>query len=64
MELSQGKFQKNAIKAYEWIFAKFVNNHGHKDLKEITSEEVLAFLKGITEGKKQQTRVKLYMSSS
>jgi integrase/recombinase XerD len=36
--------------------SKFCNKHGHKDLKEITSGEVLAFLNAITEGKKQQTK--------
>ena len=36
--------------------SKFCNKHGHKDLKEITSEEVLAFLNAITEGRKQQTK--------
>jgi len=36
--------------------SKFCNKHGHKDIKEIASEEILAFRNGITEGKKQQTK--------
>ncbi|MFH1934474.1 MAG: site-specific integrase [Pseudomonadota bacterium] len=36
--------------------SKFCNKHGQRDLKEITSEEVLSFLNSITEGKKQQTK--------
>jgi site-specific recombinase XerD len=48
--------KKNTIRAYEWILSKFCNKQGHKDLKEIASEEISAFLNGITEGKKQQTK--------
>lgn len=46
----------NCFRAYEWILSKFCNKHGQRDLKEITSEEVLSFLNSITKGKKQQTK--------
>jgi integrase/recombinase XerD len=36
--------------------SKFCNKHGHKDLKEITAEEVFAFVNSITEGKKLLTK--------
>jgi len=35
---------------------RFCQENGDKDLKELTSNDVLDFLNGITEGKKPQTR--------
>ena len=47
---------KNTIRAYEELMARFCQENGDKDLKELISDEVLEFLNGITEGKKPQTR--------
>ena len=47
---------KNTIRAYEELLARFCQENGENDLKELTSDEVLNFLNGITEGKKPQTR--------
>ena len=46
----------NTIRAYEELLARFCQENGDKDLKELTYDEVLDFLNGITEGKKPQTR--------
>ena len=47
---------KNTIRAYEEFLARFYHENGDKDVDELTSDEVLDFLNGITEGKKPQTR--------
>jgi len=47
---------KNTIRAYEELLARFCHENGEKNLQELTSDEVLDFLNGITEGKKPQTR--------
>ena len=47
---------KNTIRAYEELLARFCHENGEKDLKELSSDEILDFLNGITEGKKPQTR--------
>jgi len=47
---------ENTIRAYEELLARFCHENGDKDLNELTSDEVLDFLNGITEGKKPQTR--------
>jgi integrase/recombinase XerD len=46
----------NTIRAYEELLARFCQENGENNLKELTSDEVLVFLNGITEGKKPQTR--------
>ena len=43
--------KKNAIRAYENILSKFSNEIRDKDLYELTSDEVLAFLNAIAKGK-------------
>jgi integrase/recombinase XerD len=47
---------KNTVRAYEELLTRFCQENGDKDLKELTSDEVLDFLNNITEGKKPQTR--------
>ena len=47
---------KNTIRAYEELLARFCHGNGEKVLNELTSDKVLDFLNGITEGKKPQTR--------
>jgi integrase/recombinase XerD len=47
---------KNTIRAYKELMERFCQENGDKDLKELTSDDVLDFLNGITEGKKSQTR--------
>ena len=46
----------NTIRAYKELMERFCQENGDKDLKELTSDDVLDFLNGITEGKKSQTR--------
>jgi len=47
---------KNTIRAYKELLERFCQKNGNKDLKELTFDEILEFLNGITEGKKPQTR--------
>ena len=47
---------KNTIRAYKELMERFCQVSGDKDLKELTSDDVLDFLNGITESKKPQTR--------
>ena len=56
LEYHKVNSKKHTNRAYVWILSKFCTKHGHKDLKEIASEDILAFLNSITEGKKQQTK--------
>jgi len=46
----------NTVRSYEAILTKFGLIFGDKDLEEISSEDILAFLSKITDGRKQQTR--------
>jgi len=46
----------NTVRSYEAILKKFDLNFGNKELEEISSEDILAFLDKITNGTKQQTR--------
>jgi integrase len=47
---------QNTIRAYKELMERFCQENGEKDLKELTSDDVLDFLNGITEGRKSQTR--------
>lgn len=47
---------QNTIRAYKELMERFCQVSGDKDLKELTSDDVLDFLNGITESKKPQTR--------
>ncbi|MBL6970818.1 MAG: site-specific integrase [Desulfobacterales bacterium] len=46
----------NTIRAYRELLTRFCHENGEKDLQELTSDEVLAFLNATTEGTKSQTR--------
>ncbi|MGB2928954.1 MAG: site-specific integrase, partial [Desulfobacterales bacterium] len=46
----------NTIRSYESILTKFGLIFGDKDLEEVSSENILAFLNKITDGRKQQTK--------
>ena len=50
----------NTIRSYEAILTRFGLIFGDKDLKEISSEDILTFLSKITDGRKQQTRQARY----
>jgi integrase/recombinase XerD len=47
---------ENTIRVYKELLERFCQKNGDNDLKELTSDDVLDFPNGITEGKKQQTR--------
>ena len=47
---------QNTIRAYKELVERFCQDNGDKDLKGLTTDDVLDFLTGITEGKKPQTR--------
>jgi hypothetical protein len=46
----------NTIRSYESILTRLDLIFGEKDLKEISSEDILTFLNKVTDGKKQQTK--------
>ena len=52
----RAKSSENTIRAYKELLERFCQKNGDKDLKELTSDDVLDFLNGITEDKKPQTR--------
>ena len=52
----QANSSQNTIRAYKELLERFCQENGDKNLKELTSDDVLDFLNGITEGKKPQTR--------
>lgn len=56
LEYHKSNSKKNTTRAYEGILSKFCNEINGKDLNELTTEEVLAFLNHITEGRKPQTK--------
>jgi len=48
--------KENTLKAYHMVLSNFNQEFGERDMREITSDDVLSFLKRITEGTKQQTK--------
>ena len=52
--------KKNMIKNYNFLFARFNNEFGKRDLKSITPDEILSFLTRLTEGNSQTTKRNRY----
>ena len=48
--------KKNTVRAYEFVLQKLCKELGDRDTYEVSSDEILAFLNKITEGRKQQTK--------
>ena len=49
--------KKNTRRAYAATLSKFLADYGHRDIYDLTSDEALAFLNKITEGKPKNTAV-------
>ena len=49
-------FKKNTNKTYNQTFTKFNEQFGSKEIKDLSSDDVLTFLNQNTEGKKQSTK--------
>jgi hypothetical protein len=59
--VSQGQFEeKNTLKNYEFLFTRFSDEFGDRELESITPDEILSFLTCLTEGNKQTTKRNRY----
>lgn len=56
LEYHKSHSRDNTLKAYQVFLSNFNREFGMRDVKEITSDEILSFLNRITEGTKQQTK--------
>ncbi len=54
----------NTIKNYEFLFGKFEKFYSSREVQSITTEEVIAFLAGLSEGRKQNTKRNRYTTLS
>ena len=54
--------KKNTLKNYEFLFSRFNDEFGDRELDAITAEEILSFLTWLTEGTKQTTKRNCYSS--
>src|SRR5210317_1349275 len=54
--------EKNTIKNYEFLFTRFNDEFGKRDLESITPDETLSFLTRLTEGNNQTTKRNRYSS--
>ena len=52
--------KENSVRAYKLVLAQICEEFDGKDIEEITTEDALAFLNRITEGKKRSTRQTRY----
>ncbi|MBW1672305.1 MAG: site-specific integrase [Deltaproteobacteria bacterium] len=46
----------NTVRNYQFIFTRFCNQFGDRELESLTNEEILTFLTQFTEGTKQSTK--------
>ena len=56
LEYHKSNSTDNTLKTYQVVLSNFKKEFGDRDVREITSDEILSFLTRITEGKKQQTK--------
>jgi integrase/recombinase XerD len=56
LDYHKSNSRENTRKAYQVVLSNFSREFGERDVREITSDEVLAFLNRVTEGTKQQTK--------
>lgn len=54
----------NTIKNYEFLLGKFGKFYSSREVQSITTEEVIAFLAGLSEGRKQNTKRNRYTTLS
>ena len=54
--------KKNTIKNYAFLFTRFNDEFGKRDLESITPDEILSFLTRLTEGNNQTTKRNRYSS--
>ena len=54
----------NTLANYQFLLRKFGRSHQNRDLDDITTEEIIAFLANITEGRKQNTKRSRYTTLS
>ena len=50
------------LKNYEFLFSRFQDEFGDRDIESITSDEILSFLTRLTEGTKETTKRNRYSS--
>jgi hypothetical protein len=56
LEYHRSNSRENTYKAYEAVINRLTAEFGGRDMRELTSEEVLSFLTRMTAGSKQQTK--------
>jgi len=52
--------QKKTLKSYEFVLSRFAEKFGERPIVSMSSEECLAFLSSITDGKRQATKRNRY----
>jgi len=52
--------KKNALKNYEFLFTRFKDEFGAREVESISPDEILSFMTRLTEGTKQTTKRNCY----
>jgi integrase len=64
LEYHKANSKQNTVRSCKFVFSRFENQFGDRQINSITSDEVLSFLGRITEGTKQSTKRSRYAALS
>jgi integrase len=64
LEYQKANSKVNTVTNYEFVLGKFGNIYNDRELKSITTEDVLSFLTDLSDGRKQNTKRGRYMTLS
>jgi integrase len=64
LEYQKSNSKVNTITNYEFLLGKFGNIYNDRELRSITTEDVLSFLTALSDGRKQNTKRGRYMTLS
>jgi len=63
LQYQKANSKVNTVKNYEFVLGKLGDIYNDRELETITTEEVLSFLTGLSDGRKQNTKRGRYCSA-
>jgi integrase len=64
LEYHKTNSKENTVRSCEFVLSRFEQEYGDREINSITSDEILSFLRKITEGTKQSTKRSRYAALS
>ncbi len=64
LQYQKGNSKVNTVKNYKFVLGKFGDVYNDREMDSITIEDVLSFLTGLSDGRKQNTKRGRYMTLS